>query len=478
VTRRRPWTAACAALLFASCAREAPREQPDAAPPAAAAPAPDPYADFPLHGRVTSAALTVRLHAASGAPPLGWLRRGASVRLKAPLDATAAGASGCSSGFQAVHPRGYVCAAEGLRVTPEAEPPDNDFRPPDASAAMPYPEFLVRDAYVPEYHVLPSEEQQRKASDYAATYVALKKTGDAALVARFLAGPSQGGLAKPSFVRRYLEHGYFVSSAGEVLHKGQPFLRTVRGSFISAAQLDARPAPEFRGVTLDEGRALPVAWAVRGATPQVFTPLPSGRQKLVDAEGVTPYPRLSVIPEWTRWVRIDDQLVHELRGEHYLRSWYVAVAEPLPKPAEVAEDEPWVHVDLSTQTLVLYVGSSPRFATVVSTGVPGHETLPGSFRMTRKYMTDSMSDTGAEDVDDRYSIDDVPWTMYFAGSRALHGAFWHSLYGIVHSHGCINLAPSDARYVFEHTWPALPAGWHGISTQQTGEKGSLVVITE
>lgn len=473
MTRLRPWAAASALLLVVSCSREAPKAAPDAARPAVT-PALDPYAGYPLYGRVTSAALTVRLRPSGEAPPLGWLRRGALVRLEAPEGAQ----DGCTGGFQRIHPRGYVCAADGLRVASEPPAPAADFRAADPAAVMPYPAFLVRDGYVPEYHVLPSEEQQRKANDYASTYLAVKKTGDVALLARFLAGPSQGGLAKPGFVRRYLERGYFVASAGELMHKGQPFLRTVRGSFISRAQLEPRPAPEFRGVELSDGRSLPVAWAVRGATPQTFVELPNGHQKLVDAEGVTPYPRLATIPEWRRWVRIDDQLVHALSDGHYLRSWYVAVAEPFQKPAEVADDEPWLHVDLSTQTLVLYVGATPRFATVVSTGVQGHETAPGSFRLTRKYMTDSMSDTGAEDLDDRYSIDDVPWTMYFAGSRALHGAFWHSLYGMVHSHGCINLAPGDARYLFEHTWPALPEGWHGISTQQTGEQGSLVVITE
>jgi hypothetical protein len=32
--------------------------------------------------------------------------------------------------------------------------------------------------------------------------------------------------------------------------------------------------------------------------------------------------------------------------------------------------------------------------------------------------------------------------------------------------------------VFAHTLPVLPEGWHGISTDRTGFKGSTVVITE
>jgi hypothetical protein len=52
--------------------------------------------------------------------------------------------------------------------------------------------------------------------------------------------------------------------------------------------------------------------------------------------------------------------------------------------------------------------------------------------------------------------------MYFEGSYALHGAFWHDRFGQVRSHGCVNLAPEDARWLFRWTTPLLPAGWHGV----------------
>jgi lipoprotein-anchoring transpeptidase ErfK/SrfK len=118
------------------------------------------------------------------------------------------------------------------------------------------------------------------------------------------------------------------------------------------------------------------------------------------------------------------------------------------------------------------------YATLVSTGLKEHETPLGSFRIHKKYVSNSMSDIGADAADARYSIDDVPWTQYFKGSLALHAAFWHGHFGLKRSHGCINLSPADAFYVFQHTWPELPKGWHGISTQQTGFTGTLVLVTE
>ena len=77
--------------------------------------------------------------------------------------------------------------------------------------------------------------------------------------------------------------------------------------------------------------------------------------------------------------------------------------------------------------------------------------------------------------DGPYSIEDVPWIMYFNGSIALHGAFWHSNFGHVQSHGCVNLAPTDARVLFGWTEPQLPTGWHGV--EATADKpGTRVVV--
>jgi hypothetical protein len=42
----------------------------------------------------------------------------------------------------------------------------------------------------------------------------------------------------------------------------------------------------------------------------------------------------------------------------------------------------------------------------------------------------------------------------------------------------VNLAPYDAHRVFNHTWPELEAGWHGISTDKTGLPASKVYVTE
>jgi len=70
--------------------------------------------------------------------------------------------------------------------------------------------------------------------------------------------------------------------------------------------------------------------------------------------------------------------------------------------------------------------------------------VQGTFRIREKHIAATMEDDGGGDG--VYSIQDVPWIMYFEGSYALHGAFWHSMFGREKSHGCVNMTPHDARH--------------------------------
>jgi lipoprotein-anchoring transpeptidase ErfK/SrfK len=77
-----------------------------------------------------------------------------------------------------------------------------------------------------------------------------------------------------------------------------------------------------------------------------------------------------------------------------------------------------------------------------------------------------------------FELRDVPWIQYFASGYALHGAYWHDVFGTPRSHGCVNLAPIDARVVFLWTDPPLPEGWHGINVGSDMGQGTAVVIRE
>ena len=154
-------------------------------------------------------------------------------------------------------------------------------------------------------------------------------------------------------------------------------------------------------------------------------------------------------------------------GGHYRTGHcrHIAVAQ---RPKAVAEDEPWLDVDLSEQSLVAYEGDTPVYATLISSGRvdpngdPDSEfaTPTGEFRIRSKHLTATMD--GDHAVDGPYSIEDVPYVMYFELAYALHSAFWHNSFGRPRSHGCVNLAPEDARWLFHWTRPHPPQGWHGV----------------
>ena len=56
-----------------------------------------------------------------------------------------------------------------------------------------------------------------------------------------------------------------------------------------------------------------------------------------------------------------------------------------------------------------------------------------------------------------YELLAVSWTSIFAsGGVAIHSTYWHNNYGEPMSHGCVNAAPDDARFVYLWSNPAVP----------------------
>jgi lipoprotein-anchoring transpeptidase ErfK/SrfK len=88
-----------------------------------------------------------------------------------------------------------------------------------------------------------------------------------------------------------------------------------------------------------------------------------------------------------------------------------------------------------------------------------------------KHVASTMD--GSEDKGDSYALLDVPFVQYFHKGYALHGTYWHDEYGRVRSHGCVNLAPADAAWIFEWTDPVVPPHWHHVINR---ERGTVVSI--
>ncbi|MFO7561079.1 MAG: L,D-transpeptidase [Enhygromyxa sp.] len=135
-------------------------------------------------------------------------------------------------------------------------------------------------------------------------------------------------------------------------------------------------------------------------------------------------------------------------------------------PSDVLDDwraantgnDQWIDVDLGEQTLVAYRGRRAVFASMISSG-RSVGTPRGNYPVWAKVASMTMANQAYEDSP--YMVQGVPWVLLFQGHNALHGAYWHDRFGNRKSHGCVNLAPYDARWVFEWTGPTLPAGWTG-----------------
>ena len=119
-------------------------------------------------------------------------------------------------------------------------------------------------------------------------------------------------------------------------------------------------------------------------------------------------------------------------------------AEKLAYPA--TEGEKWIDINLSNHTISAYQGAQMlRGPEPMVDGMPGYETIQGTFQIQRKYRFDDMR---GED----YFTPDVPFAMYFSGGYAIHGAPWRGSFGYAGpsgSHGCVNLPVSLAGWYYE-----------------------------
>ena len=136
----------------------------------------------------------------------------------------------------------------------------------------------------------------------------------------------------------------------------------------------------------------------------------------------------------------------------------VRVFQPAAPPAMLEPAERWIDIDVDDQILVAYEGELAVYATLISSGGTTTPTETGVYRM---WLKESEADMKGLNGEDPYSVATVPWTQFFSPEKglALHTAYWHDQFGTRRSHGCVNLAPRDARWLYFWSDPQVPAGW-------------------
>jgi hypothetical protein len=81
-------------------------------------------------------------------------------------------------------------------------------------------------------------------------------------------------------------------------------------------------------------------------------------------------------------------------------------------------------------------------------------TIPGEYITQWKTVSIHMSG-GASGAG--YDTPAVSWANFFDSQHgmAIHAAFWHNLFGEQVSHGCVNVTPEDAKWIFRWTSPKV-----------------------
>jgi lipoprotein-anchoring transpeptidase ErfK/SrfK len=506
---------------------------PSAAPPAAPAPAAEqPLSEFPkpLEGHkgawfaVTSPAAGVYSESSfERSAKIGWIRSGGRL----PVQGPAVSKKGCTPGWYEVVGGGFICGNYG---TTSLDVPDVKFATvaPNLNEPLPYVYASNAKHGTPLYKTVPSREQMLKYEPYLEKKdepdggterpappleAARPPTENASLatdagVALLDPGLADAGIEaeeKPWWQQENikdrlhevkLEHleadsddllakrmvkGFYVAVDRTFRWNNRTWYKTTKGLVTPADRFWVASASKFQGVVLDGAELkLPMAWGYGGRKQVATYRIDPETHALTSDKSLD---RLTAVALSGKSQEVGKTKYLETASGTWLKSAQVRVTEPGPLPSGLAAGERWIDVDLSSQTIVAFVGERAVYATLISSGKENkdkekdHRTPTGEWRIREKHLTTTMDGDGTAAGDLPYSIEDVPYVQFFHKAYALHGAFWHGNYGVQMSHGCVNLSPLDAKWLFFFTNPALAAGFHGVWPRPEGT-GTRIVIHE
>lgn len=176
--------------------------------------------------------------------------------------------------------------------------------------------------------------------------------------------------------------------------------------------------------------------------------------------------------ETVHWVKAsaihpgDGRVWYYLLDDKFEQYYYVPAehirlipdSELTPLSPEVPDEEKRVEVRLTDQLVLAYERNTLVFATRVSTGgrrQSGKYTTPdGEFITFHKRPTRHMA--AGDIASSGFDLPGVPWVLYITkGGISFHGTYWHNDFGRPRSHGCINLTPRAAKWLYRWTMPTV-----------------------
>jgi lipoprotein-anchoring transpeptidase ErfK/SrfK len=137
----------------------------------------------------------------------------------------------------------------------------------------------------------------------------------------------------------------------------------------------------------------------------------------------------------------------------------VPQSELSPLSPGLSPSEKRLVVRLRDQLAIAYERDRPVFMARVASGAEfsnGRFLTPvGRHKTFHKRPSRHMA--AGDLASNGYDLPGVPWICYINEKGvAFHGTYWHNDYGRPRSHGCINLTPAAAKWIYRWTLPKVP----------------------
>ncbi len=419
----------------------------DAAAGVAVTPPPPTRPELPPGTRSLRLTVTVavRLGADKDAKRIGTIAQDTRVAWR-----DAAVGPGCTKSWYAIDPHGWVCG-DFLEASPKA-PSGVELPRLDRGEIVPgtYGKVIEAGTYVYSKGPKPKPGKDQPAPGPTTTPDDDGDTSTAAIVE----AATSAGLAKG----RPLLGSVNVRKYGELVAGGKVFWKIAKSDdeYLPRTAIREHKPSTYRGVRLgdDTGLTLPLAFVwPRGGGTKVWS------HRAARAGGsIRQLTQRDAVPILETAQDGGAIVAYRIGEAEWIDAREVRIAKPVAVPVGVKPGERWIDVDLDQQLLVAYEGDLPVYATMVSTGLRDTPTETGVYRTWKKVAETDMKGLTGEDP---YSVATVPWTQFFSPEKglALHTSYWHDRFGWPKSHGCVNLAPLDARWLYFFTDPQVPPGW-------------------
>lgn len=435
---------------------------------------------------------------ATAAPVIGALRFGGAVaRANEPFKKTA----DCEPGWYPVRPRGFVCGDASVKLD-GAELSSA----PDTQKALPYRYASVKSV-TPLYARAPTAAEQienepslerhlKKVASAEPTKLRASAndvpldergvaTGPAVVTPESEGVSAEGHRTAQSFfdfggdkalpaipprdglVALVLRRGSVVALTGTVSVEGphgpRRFGVTPEANLVPLDRVDPALGSVWHGVDLTKEKGLPLAFVLR----HEVCPYELGKGKAKRLED-DEHEKRAVIHLTGRFRTVESVQYDESEEGVWFRSKdLIKVVKRTKFPDFVEDSSKWVDVSLALQTMTLYEGKKPVYATLISSGkdVLGDPetsaaTKLGTYSVTVKAATRTLD---PREVDQTFDVQHAPYYLEYSPGFALTGSIWSDPQGEARGYHNIALTPVDAHRVYSWSGPELPTGFRWLA---------------